>query len=228
MFFFGWGSKSKTWSLAELIKINGVELPAEYKDYVQVMCKYSYFDIFFIFSIVTSKTWYLLGESRTHETKVDYKTIKSILPNATPKLGILESWGLPISFIILVIVVSISNIISPPKPKVVKADPRVTAELISINKEIEAKIAIFPKYGTKFEAAKNLIQDNTEYKTLDAEQYYTIALRVKEKAKLNADGVTKTLKYGDSKYFVDTVAQKDGKEIITDMVYSTAPTLPIK
>jgi hypothetical protein len=100
MFFYGWGRNSKTWELVN-------KLP-----YTWVVCQYTYFNIFFIFQIALSRKWIIGGENRSDDKVITYYELKNILPENTPKLNPWESYGMLITFSLLVLWVIGSLVVS--------------------------------------------------------------------------------------------------------------------
>ena len=223
-FIWGWGKKSKAWQ----ILVDSISK--------QLVCEYTYFSVFFFFQIVFSRKWTLVSENRSEDKILDYTEVQKLIPVNTPKLNIWTRFSLLIAIVFLLFIfisAGLTGKLNGPKSKQTDSkailsnqnDPRVQAAIDQINKEIEIKQSIFPEYQTEFEKNKAQIIDQTEYKNLTVDKYYTIALQVKEKAKIQQDGFTKALKYGDDKYFVIIVKTVDNRETIQTLGFSKSPFL---
>lgn len=77
-FWFGWGTKSLTWSLP---------------DEKQLFCRFRYFHIFFC-PAVTQANWYILGDSRAQDREITYDEVKRLFPQNPPHIGHWQRCGL--------------------------------------------------------------------------------------------------------------------------------------
>lgn len=94
MIFWGWGSKSKSWSLGEGLFI---------------VVTWSYFDIFFM-PIAFNKKWHLLTNNRSEDKVISYEEVKKLIPENTPKIGIFYEYGLPIAFVSIFVISWLSQL----------------------------------------------------------------------------------------------------------------------
>lgn len=78
MFIFGWGNKTKSWSVG-----NGKELLAKWK----------YFHILW-FPIAGKITWYVIGDNRSEDKIIPYETVKMLIPKGTPHISPWNRFGL--------------------------------------------------------------------------------------------------------------------------------------
>ena len=93
---FGWGTDTAIKQLNE---------------WTVAICRYRYFSIFFVFSVVVNKQWFLQGRDRAHDTEVTRDQLESMHgADAVPKPTFWRSWSLlavPGGFVALSIVVAI-------------------------------------------------------------------------------------------------------------------------
>jgi hypothetical protein len=72
MFFFGWGTKQKSWDLG-----NGYTL----------LCVYRYFHIWIVIRFITRKNWYIQGDRRSEDRELTYEQVKQLIPSGAPRIS---------------------------------------------------------------------------------------------------------------------------------------------
>lgn len=79
MFFFGWGTKNKTWPIVGSDKY--------------LVATWSHFHIFLI-PIGYGIKWHIIGDSRSEDVQISYDKVKEMFPENTPKVHIFQKYGL--------------------------------------------------------------------------------------------------------------------------------------
>ena len=76
---FGWGTSSKTWNLA---------------DGRQIVYRYSYFHIVYLFRISHSERWFLVGDNRSNDREISFEEASRLIPHTRPRLNLWLRYGL--------------------------------------------------------------------------------------------------------------------------------------
>ena len=93
--FYGWGTKSKDWTMS---------------DGRQLVLRYRFFSIMFIFQIAFAKKWMLIGRDRAMDQTVDRNELQRLYGNDVPNLGLWSQWGLVLSIVALMTFAIVSSL----------------------------------------------------------------------------------------------------------------------
>lgn len=79
MFLFGWGTKNKTWPMADTNK--------------HLVATWSYFHLFWL-SIGYNIKWSIIGDNRSEDLQITYNKVKEMFSGDVPKVNIWQRYGL--------------------------------------------------------------------------------------------------------------------------------------
>ncbi|GAB4148579.1 MAG: hypothetical protein OHK0017_11400 [Patescibacteria group bacterium] len=86
------------------------EVAPDESDKQFLVCEYSYFSFFWIFSIVTSKKWLLMGEKRSQDVKLTKQQVKSVFGGRLPSVGWWQQYSL-LSLLVLFVLIAIVPVV---------------------------------------------------------------------------------------------------------------------